>query len=200
MRQQLAFPARPRRTGRQAPAGGEGQQAAGRGAARPSWVERPRPRAEQAASGRKDKVEPHTKPQGDGYHLGTSFASHSQIAMLAPVTPSSPRVCICKSRVVSFKHPEAEAVESCSSCKGPGVVELFPCHLPVLGLTSSLQEILLGANVISHKNQTSKSLKELKITAHSHAKHCLKCFSYIYIFDPCNNLLRKILASSSFYR
>lgn len=50
--------------------------------------------------------------------------------------------------------------------------------------------------VISHQNQAGSSVQELKIAARSQAKHCLKCFSYIYILDP-HDFMREVLASFS---
>lgn len=88
---QAGFPAGHRRTDRQALAGGEGQ--AGRGAAPLSLVDRPRPGTAGGLLEEKPSAA-HTKPWGDGCHLGRALHL-LQIATRAPVASLRPPLCTC---------------------------------------------------------------------------------------------------------
>lgn len=185
---QAGFPAGHRRTDRQALAGGEGQ--VGRGAVPLSLADRPRP-GRAGSLWEEGPGVAHTKPWGDGCHLGRALHL-IQIATRAPVTSLRPHSAPAEAELVYVKT-EAEEVELCSSCSSPATFLCQSWRPPC--------RKLLGAKAIYQpQNQTSRSWPQRKPTAHSYASHYFKCFSYIYILDPHNNLMREVLASSSFHR
>lgn len=90
---QAGFPAGHRWTDRQALARGEGQVGRGAGPS-PWWTSHGL--AEQAASGRKDQVQPHTKLRGDGCHLRLALHLSHTLPHGYQSLHSGPPVCTCR--------------------------------------------------------------------------------------------------------